>query len=41
MRRLPGMPWGEDSLFEYHPHVAKEWPLPEGHDGKISSSHHH
>lgn len=38
IRRFPGMPWGEDSLFEYTRYVASEWPLPEGHDGKV---HHH
>mmetsp|Transcript_51475 Transcript_51475/g.112053 ORF Transcript_51475/g.112053 Transcript_51475/m.112053 type:complete len:131 (-) Transcript_51475:228-620(-) len=37
-KNAPGMPWGEDALFEYHRYVADEWPLPEGHDGKV---HHH
>lgn len=30
IRRLPGMPWGEDGLFEYHRNVATEWPPAEG-----------
>mmetsp|Transcript_4872 Transcript_4872/g.10462 ORF Transcript_4872/g.10462 Transcript_4872/m.10462 type:complete len:128 (+) Transcript_4872:163-546(+) len=30
IRRFPGMPWGDDCLFEYHPRVAKEWPPAEG-----------
>ncbi len=29
MRTKPGMPWGEDALFEYTRYVASEWPLPE------------
>jgi hypothetical protein len=41
MRRVPGMPWGEDALFEYHRYVAPEWPLPEGHDGKVHAHDHH
>lgn len=30
VRRVPGMPWGEDCLLEYDPLVAKEWPPAEG-----------
>ncbi|GIL66607.1 hypothetical protein Vafri_20097 [Volvox africanus] len=30
IRRAPGMPWGEDGLFENHPRVAKVWPPEEG-----------
>mmetsp|Transcript_4975 Transcript_4975/g.12214 ORF Transcript_4975/g.12214 Transcript_4975/m.12214 type:complete len:127 (-) Transcript_4975:344-724(-) len=30
IRRLPGMPWGEDGLLEFNPLVAKEWPPAEG-----------
>ncbi|GFR42964.1 hypothetical protein Agub_g3962 [Astrephomene gubernaculifera] len=30
IRRFPGMPWGEDGLFEKHPRVAKVWPPEEG-----------
>ncbi|GLC46952.1 hypothetical protein PLESTB_001543700 [Pleodorina starrii] len=30
IRRVPGMPWGEDGLFEGHPRVAKVWPPEEG-----------
>ncbi|KAL6747986.1 hypothetical protein V8C86DRAFT_1211766 [Haematococcus lacustris] len=30
IRRLPGMPWGEDGLLEFNPLVAKEWPPKEG-----------
>ncbi|GAX80913.1 hypothetical protein CEUSTIGMA_g8348.t1 [Chlamydomonas eustigma] len=41
IRRVPGMPWGEDALFEYHRYVASEWPLPEGHDGKVHAHDHH
>lgn len=40
IRRVPGMPWGEDALFEYHRYVASEWPLPEGHSGKVDHHHH-
>jgi hypothetical protein len=34
-KNAPDMPWGKDALFEYHTYVADEWPLPEGHDGKV------
>ncbi|KXZ42682.1 hypothetical protein GPECTOR_124g482 [Gonium pectorale] len=30
IRRVPGMPWGDDGLFEKHPRVAKTWPPEEG-----------
>ncbi|PNH05938.1 hypothetical protein TSOC_007748 [Tetrabaena socialis] len=30
IRRNPGMPWGEDGLFEGHPRVATTWPPAEG-----------
>lgn len=30
LRRVPGMPWGEDGLFEKHPRVASVWPPEEG-----------
>eukprot|EP00798_Chlamydomonas_sp_ICE-L_P020413 gene20413-27195_t len=30
MRRYPGMPWGDDCLFESHPRVASSWPPEEG-----------
>jgi len=30
IRRLPGMPWGQESLFETESLVAKEWPPAEG-----------
>ncbi|PNW75701.1 hypothetical protein CHLRE_12g537450v5 [Chlamydomonas reinhardtii] len=36
IRRLPGMPWGQDGLFEGHPRVATTWPPEEG----AADSHH-
>uniref|UniRef100_A0A7S0YDU0 Uncharacterized protein n=1 Tax=Polytomella parva TaxID=51329 RepID=A0A7S0YDU0_9CHLO len=36
IRRLPGMPWGENGLFERNPRVAKEWPPADG----APASHH-
>ncbi|KAG2485100.1 hypothetical protein HYH03_016196 [Edaphochlamys debaryana] len=34
IRRVAGMPWGEDGLFEGHPRVATEWPPAEGTPAK-------
>ncbi|MEW5317865.1 MAG: hypothetical protein WDW38_009129 [Sanguina aurantia] len=40
IRRLPGMPWGEEGLFDKHPRVAKVWPPEEGLPEPGAHGHH-